>query len=311
MRFLAGNSDKVVYKDVDISGIKFHHNLIAATAGTAINTPALDWSKINVKILLHQRNKSISMYTGNLLVLLMSQAFFGADWEMISPVANGGAPKLNTTVANAAGVKQISTVTGKVDFGQVLNLRGSDYLEVTVNMDSQVYDSTVDSGVSYMLPIPQYGIGLQMSVPVFRSQVLTTADETPRVNIGDNCKKIFVLNTDKQGILATDQVVKNVRINSDRYKVNYTYEELINERVEQFESKAVSDDRSQNFVIFNGLGDVEIDQANLELDLNISNVNTGKNYVFIVSYYTDFDMVNKALQRQQKHEDKFIKKMKR
>lgn len=301
----AGEKKRIELQGVDVKGIAFNASITASSTGaTGVAAGVgIDWDKVSVQATLYQNKKETTLFSGQLLPLLMESSFLESEWNGVSSTT--GTKKDHVMVAGATGVKNHRLMTGGIDFGGIINLRDDDKILLEVRVSSDAFASTVDTSLSHLDVDSIEGIGLQYSTPVIHLISIGNGEGNFRHQLGDNTTSVMFLNTDKSGVLKADSVVSAYRLYSDRFDINDDYFQLLNKRVSTFVSYEEANDRSQSFMIFSG----EVDKCRLELDLQAANVNVSKNYVAYRTFNTGRAIVSKARRREEKHVAHRIKKI--
>jgi len=301
MKFDSGSEDKLILRNGNFSGLNFNHFLTAATSGAALTTPTVDWSEIHVTAKLFQDGLTETIYNGKLYPLLKAATLRTAEQELINE--NSSTHANITRLANATGVKQLANMGVKWYWGETINLRGGDKIEVAIDMDSNVYHATADSTASYLDCDGINGVGLQKTIPKWNTEPINSTEENPAWDLGNNITMISVVNLDKTSILDAAAIIDKVTLTSDRLKEKRNYEDLLQERVGRYSTLAQSTDRQQSFELFNSAdGTAELDKVKLELDVNVSAITTSKNYVVTRAFVTHSKIIKRAQVRNQKHQ---------
>jgi hypothetical protein len=299
----SGEKKRLELSGVDITGFTFNAYAVGKTANTAITNGHVDIDEVTVSATLFQGGKETTLFSGQLLPLVLESSFAESEWANADP--NASAVAYHELVAAASGVKTEQLHTYGIDLGGIINLRGTDKLLLEIRVNSTAFGSTVDSSLSYFDVDSIEGIGLQYTTPQINQVAIGNGESTFRHAMGENVTSVTFINTDKAGITSANKVINNVRLFSDRFDINDDYHQLLNKRCAQLPTRAEADSRAQSFLLFGG----ECDKARIEFDLNSSNVNTSENYVIYRSYETGRSLVSKAQMRAEKHHAKRMKKV--
>lgn len=309
MKFENGVVDVLKIKNKSVTGIKFNHYITAAVANTAnANTP-VDWSKIHVDIEVNQDGKKIILFSGKLAILINAATFGTTDFTYLSPVS-GVANKKLVTLANGVGVKEKAQIGFWFYFGDIINLKGGDSIEVSVDMDSDVYEANTDSSASWMDVQEIEGVGRQVSIPQWMWKPITDNDESPQFHLGNNVLDVTLVNLDKSSILKADAVVDKITLQSDKLYLKEEFEDLLTLRNTQFPFGVSPSDLGQTFKIakMDGSG-TDLDDVKVEIEINdLTNVTASKNYLVWKTYYTSDAIIIRNQNLAKKHQDRAINK---
>jgi hypothetical protein len=287
-------------RNQNVNGLRLNNTLVGATADTAITTPSVDWSKINIELTLHQDGVEHRIYSGKLLPVLVAQSLLKTDYEMFQGIsANHANIK---TLVDASGVKEISINGGNFYFGDIINLRGGDKIDCVITMDADCYHATADADVSFLTVEVIEGVGKQSVIPQWRILPITDNDGNPKYNLGDNVTMIALVNADKTSVLSADTVVDRVSLTSDRLQFKKLYSDLVLERIPMYPSIAAANDRYQSFIVHTSdLGTPELDRVQLELDVDVTEVVASKNFIVWRTFTTNAEIARRYAERNFKH----------
>lgn len=310
MKFESGVIDVLKIKNKSVTGIKFNHYITAAVANTANANAPVDWSKIHVDIDVNQDGKVVSIFSGKLAILINAATFGSQDFSYLAPVS-GSLNKKLVTLANGVGVKEKAQNGFWFYFGDIINLKGGDSIEVSVDMDSDVYESNSDSSASWMDVQEIEGVGRQISIPQWKWKPITDNDESPQFHLGNNVLDVTIVNLDKSSILKSDAIVDKVTLQSDKLYLKEEFEDLLTLRDTQFPYGVNPSSIGQTFKIvkMDGTG-TDLDDVKVEIEINdLNNVSASKNYLVWKTYYTSDNIIIRNQNLYEKHTKKNIAKL--
>jgi len=300
-----GSKEPLEVSNKDIRGLNLSCQLVHNTNNTDFVDADLDLSKITVEVVLQRAGKTFTIATGNVRDLVSfsnykNELFLGAR-------AFTGI--LRTTLAKDTSVKTTCVVPLNIDFGGIINLRGSDKLTVNVEAQSGAINSTnVNSSTSKVYFEFKEGIGLEYGTPYLKVQYIPVNQSLFSVPAGDNVTKAVLLNFDLAvtNYLSSTRPVSSVVMKSDKLNSSRTFDELL---ADQFVALLDADDapiRGQNYLLHDG---VELDKCTIEVNLVSANVTADKNCVVWSSFYVDERLIVLAAQREAKHAERDVQKV--
>lgn len=300
MKFEPGSHDTLKIQNQNVVGLRFNNTLIGAAADTAITTPSVDWSKINAEITLTQDGVEHTIYNGKLQPVLIAASLLKSDYAMFQGISGNHANIV--TLADASGVKEISSNGGNFFFGDIINLKGGDKIEVVITMDSDCYHATADSSVSFLTVEPVEGIGKQTTIPQWRVKPITDNDSNPKWDLGDNVTLVAIVNTDKTSILSADAVVDRVTLLSDKLEFKKLNSDMLLDRIALHSSITDANDRKQSFLLHStDNGGKELDKCSIELDVDTAEVVASKNFLVWRRFTTNQEIAKRYQEREVKH----------
>ncbi|MCF8298626.1 MAG: hypothetical protein K9J13_13850 [Saprospiraceae bacterium] len=297
-KILSGQKTIEIYKDCDISGIDFIGYLVTTALCSSLG---VDYSYINVKMVLDQDGRENTIYNGELLPLLIAQGFEKSAFYAVNQLT---ATRPNGRILTHATLAHLTNA--KIDFGTVLNLRGNSNLKVEVDAKVGVFGATVTAASSYIMMDGIQAIGKQTEIPIYQVHGIPASVANFDVSIGDNCVKAVFVNTDEISITSAAAVLKSISIQSDRYNVDLDYSNLLVQRLHQFENLEEANARMQSF----NLLPAEVDRLRIRLNLESASVDAGKNFIVTHSWVTNASIMNRYERRNQKHYANAYKKLK-
>ena len=262
------------------------------TFSTIINTVGMggfgpnpiDYEQLQLKGTLKRNGQEIELFNHTLKNLVILGNIKSPTYNFLNS---------NTVVyLNALGQTALSPI--RFDLGGPINLIGNDefILEWTLNT---TYFNTVAGVVpstSYITVDETETCGVEYFVPITRSKVIEGSQDNPTYSLGDNVMTIVLANYDKTDFLTANQVVKTIRLKSDKVNKNDDFNELITKSMSYYSTASEAGLRLQNWVIYDGAD--ELDNVDLNISTNSANVVSSKNYVLWRTFYTDNWLVTRA-----------------
>lgn len=285
-------------RDCTLNGVVFNVYLSAAVAGTAITLT--DWLPQNVQVntILSRNGKDTRITGDNLNILgLYSSLNYG-----ISQWLNG-----TTLVANAPGVTQIQLMSVLIHFGEHINVKGDDSMDIQVQLTSAAFGATISGAVSYIEFNPNFSIGYEYGTPRIVAKVVQANIPSEKYAFGNGVIKAAFLNFDQTDY--TNQLITSAQINSKQLSNSYDWFDCINRDL----NDVVSPVRSQyfaanplspmSFVLHCGTKDnkMVLDGCSISAAYLAGNINAGKNYWVATMMEITKDLVVKAENRATKH----------
>jgi hypothetical protein len=294
----AGQSTTLELKNKNIKGINFLFRMTHTTDNTAFaNNTRYDLKKVDVSIrkISGGSKKEVLIYSGKLAPLAISTTLEDNAFRFSFPET--GASQIFVERAHGASTKAIAVQPIYVDFGTVINLDGNDQLIIDCTLDSAAHSSSIDPATSYLQIEAKEGIGLEYYTPVFKALAVPGSQNNFEVSLGDGVQDITFINLDKQSNIAANDVVRKVTIVSDKLNQVDDATELRAKRFSRMlPTEAAA--RFQNHLLFNSSFD--LNNCNLKLDLEETNVTTGENWVVVKYLHKDGQVFAKAQAKERK-----------
>jgi hypothetical protein len=288
-----------------IGGFALTVNQVGATDNVPITDPGFDPEKITIDAVIYRANgyKLNLLPNQPLYVHALQSAFKKSNFQQVYK-AHSGYDALVLLAAGASN-KENSVHPYYIDFEGNITVRGDEYIEVNINVNSDSAHSTVSTADSSIIFKTIPAVSNPLGDVYTEIYPIVTTEPNPVFDLGDNVTEIAFINLDKTNHLAASRVVTNVRLDSDRTKLDLSYDELLNMRQQQFELHTSANERDQSFMIVDG---VELDNVKVQLKLNLSNVTAGKNFLCVRKYVVTPELAARFSQRNQKHSMQFAKK---
>lgn len=285
-----GSIDTLVVTNQNVTGLDFSGILVG---GTNNNYAAPDFSKCIVSAVLHRNGTQQSIVQGNLEALLKAQYFFDDRFETLTQTT--GSAGGDIVVTKSASVKGQTLHTLQLNIGGIINLKGSDRLEVELQWTQAAASGSLD-GTSYLTIDTIEGIGLEYFTPQVKTYAVQAGQNEWTRGLGNNVQSVHFLNFDKSDTLTTNNVVEVAQFKSDKLNYSKNTQQLIAERNGQSEQNL---SRYQSFALYAGAH--ELDGAAIELRLADSNVTAGNNYIVVRTFKVHKQVVAKARAKSRKH----------
>ena len=309
MIFEVGQERTLSLKSGSFSGLSFVHHLQGAAVNVPINSyPSVDYSGVSISIDLYQDDRKETIYSGKMLQLLMAQHLMRNTFSDVQPFSSDH--KNHVLTESSLARKELSTCGINFDFGTVINLKGSDKIEVSIDMDFDTYQAEVDSSTSYLDVEGISGVGVQDIIPKFTAKPITDIDDNPVFELGNNVLEVGLINIDKSDNLASSQVCERVTFSSDRLNYRKPIEQMIIDRAMNFSTRQESEDRFQSYPLASfSERATDYDKVKVELDLNIDKVNPSQNYLVWQSYISSPEIQNRSVYMSKNHASYLQKKI--
>ncbi|HAF28114.1 MAG TPA: hypothetical protein DCG75_03610 [Bacteroidales bacterium] len=297
------------YKNVDLRGFRFNIELVANAFSKTVAQlrAAFDMSKIDVNIVLTSaKGKRLILMTGDLQTLAMETNFNDNSFDYVHPDSTQAIDLLT----GAADKYQKILIPVELMLGQAINVRGgaSIKLEVNFRQDCVVDAAVINTALATINVSEMTAIGVQWTTPITEVHLIPQNQTEFKLALGDNVTSITFINKDKDSVKTADQVIKDVRFVSDRFNAMKTYYDLLCDRVDSVHHDYDAGHmlRNQSFILFSGS---EMDRAEMTINLEALNVNTGQNYVVVRKYNMYKKVVREGIRRTAKHESKLDEKL--
>lgn len=315
----AGETKDIDVKESSVDGVVINVYMKHGTANTAIALSDFIPQLATLKTTLSRNKRNYIITQDNLQILgLYSSMNYGLEaWY-----------RGNVITYPASGIKSDKVISLVVPFGNVMNIKQGDILNIQMILGTGVFASGIDAGVSYIEFKPRFAIGYETGTPSIRSKVVQANIPQEQYYLGDGIVKASFLNFDKDTI-ASPTVITSCDIASDQLRESRNWYDLFNLDRNVYTSPvqnlryaatqpALSDEAlpyvkkyPQSFILHVGTKDNHsmLDNCVLTISYNQSNVAAGQNYVVWTSYEMSKDLLAKAHNRALKHQQEAIDKM--
>lgn len=261
----------------------------------APTTLSPDFKSIKLTAVLRRNGKDTTLFSDNAAILLKESGFLVASECFF----NDGAGELNSTV----GTVQTYLLAGHIDLGMPINLKGED----TLTIEGSVVPSwlgTVGNPISYIDFQMQDSIGVEKFIPKINSRTIQGGSAREDFDLGDNVTAISFISAAQTSVggiplTATNAVITNLKISSDKYDRTDNFERMITRRFGQFQTRASANLRGRCFQ-YNL--DKECDSTRVELLLNPTNVIAGDYSIVWRSFHIDPETFRRGDAIEQRHE---------
>ncbi len=290
-----GETKTFEFSNVSISGISLDSFIQHTTANTAfVAGDGFDYNNIDVNIQLHRNGRKHEIFHDNVLPALLASNFHKSTFQYL--YNKSGNPVGTVTLAAASGVDETAIVPAKLDFGGVVNLKGSDKITVEVRVGDSVL-TNADSSTSYITIDYIPGVGLEWETPVIKVVTVDDSQKKQTHSFGMNVTELTFINLDKTSNLVADQVIDNIDLDSDRLSLDLTDKELHAIRDTEFQAKGVGQERCQCFSLLRG----EVDECQIVVDYDTANLNGSKNFWVARSFVHDPIAIKRSEKSYAKH----------
>lgn len=299
--FTSGN-----YQGIDIAAYLQQLNVNVAFAGQP-----MDWSKVQVKVTLSRGGREYDIVNDNALPLILASGYYNTVFDEAK--YSGLSPFTRVLQAAGAAAKAIGVVSGKIMFGGMINLQPGEQLRVELNSQVTALNSAnTDTTASQIRWALVEGVGNSFSIPYLKAKAITSGLSALDETLGSHVTKIFVINNDQNGILATNRVVESAQIMSDKLTRSINYEQLFMKRAQEIDYSGAAtnggpEGRGQSFNLFNRdydvlvenhkIDDVRLHNCAVHLNLNSGVVNASVNWLAWYGFYPDTATASKAVER--------------
>jgi hypothetical protein len=294
--FKVGQRDTIKLSASNPKGLRFNFIVQHDSNNTPVAAAAVDMSKIDVRIVLHRDSQSETLMSGNLEVLSKFLLYLDPEYEYIENTA--GVP----LVAHGTTVKGVNLLPITLPFSSVLNLRGSDVLDIDIDFKDTALAAAYSSTGTSLQVSEIEGIGLEYLTPVVTASTIEQGQSQIRKDLGDNILSMAFINLDKTGNTNAAQVLTNFEVKHSKGGDTRRRFEMISDRLKQFPTTAEANSRSQSYLLIKG--DTDIDEVRVLMDLDPTNVNIGQNYICTLSFKSNVRTMQKAVVRSEKHRAK-------
>lgn len=266
---------------------------------------SVDFSKSILKVILTRDNKPHVIYQGNLKILglastvdTLSQMSFGTTLPMGQELVAG----------------QQDLVSFEIPLGGVIDLHDNDEIYLEVQNTAGLFTNQALEASSYLEIKPIKCYGVERFIPQIRTWVIQANEQSNQYMIGDNLIKLVFLNFDKNNF--QQNVINNLIFSSDRLDETYTFADLVRRKLTRYGKQLIpythadvslDIQEDQTFCITDF--HEEYDAVTLDMQFNAANVTASNNYLVAWTYYTDWTILNKAAEKDQKHNEKTAEKV--
>lgn len=302
-----GKVDKLDSSNGNYKGISLTAHLQHTSVNTAFVGLPIDWSQVIVTCKLRKADGMEHIICQDpALPLILSSNYFDGQFQAASPV---GSPAQIVYQAHGAAAKAILKQTARIDFGEVVNLAPGDRIYLEVNCLPSAVLSTVDTAASAIYFDFEEGIGNGFALPAFKVETFKGGEASLPLGAGHGVKEITFVNSDKSGIILTNQTLLSVSLSSDKLSRTEQYDEILKRRYDQFQSIADADLRHQCFRIldvdresYSPMNDLLLNNVNLQISLIGANITAAKNWIVIRKLVKNVQVAEEAAKRYGKHE---------
>lgn len=279
----------------------FTLSILLTTLFGSITANPVDTEQLQLKGTLKRNGAEIEMFNHTLKNLVILSHLKSSTYDFLAPFT------LLYTGTPAPGIDTF-IVPLRFDFGGPLNLIASDefVLEWTLNQGFFNASANLDMNACYIAMDETETSEIEFFVPITRSKVIEGTQDNPTYSLGDNITTIILANYDKTSFNLADRVIKTVRLKSDKLNKNDSFDELITKAISYYSTPNEMASRLQNWIIYNGAD--ELDNVDLNISTNPSNVTSSKNYILWRTFYTDNWLVTRAMALKEQSEIKADKK---
>lgn len=299
----AGSQETFRFTNTSFEKILFGFNIVSDAVNTDAN--GVDLSKVRVKITLLQDGLKTELCNSQLLPLHIHSLLSNRTSEKAINWADLGYSTASTLIKGTKIQTQTASLTSiyylpvMVDFGSGIILKEGDVLEVEPQLAIDCFDANCDAtSVCYIMPIEE--VTKQVAIPRIETWVLPIDKQQFTQDLKDNVQKVTFINLDKAVSPATAPFT-SYDVDSDRLDAKVLY----NEAVAFKKINDIDNTATNSFVLLEG---IDFDSVKVNIDLNTSNLTSGKNYLVVSGYLTDFSLTKRHLNRTAKHQMRLARK---
>lgn len=280
----SGLSQSIILKDGDYAGI----NLDFLATWTAANSTALagdslvNLQNIVLRAIYTSGKDKYTIYNQDLQTILMGVNYRNGQFEG----AMVDSPALwNVLVGAAVGVNYQVKAGYKVPFGTVMNLRGDEQIEVTVQSIGTMFDANINPNTSECQFEAEEGVGVMSAIPQHTFLPIQSDQLNPKFILGDNVTTVRIINKDLNDTLQATAVLSYYTLTSDKYANTDTYYQALSKNYMLFEDPDVAQARFQNYEVVPPEVIAPLNNVRLELKLvSAANVTAGQNFVYSLNW---------------------------
>jgi len=253
--------------------------LLANASAHAFVPSDFDATKVFVTVELVRQNVKRTLYADNLAAVIACS--FMSNFGLLHPL-NGGTPD-NIVLVQTTGVVEKHVLPYFLDFNSVIDLEGADVINITVQFTAGALSGTylVGNTTSYIDIVEMEMHGFEKVTPSIETNTIKSGESRVSFALGDNIRRIVLLNYDKNTVLAADAPMSIVTLSSDKVNYSKTNEQVMGERQHDFYMAYAEETlRRQCLVLYDGITGL-LNKCQVELLLNSANVNTGKNVLVV------------------------------
>lgn len=312
--FKANGGDKETFNSGNYLAVRLVALLTHTTADTAFSGVIVDWSKVFAKIFLMRDNVRHTIIDDEVLPLAAASGFYVGTFD---EVKGGGTPYLRKRLAAASGVKEELAITAKIELPGIINLMPGDQLLVELKA-KDCFAATVDTAVSTIEWELVEGVGNALGIPYISVEMISAGQSSQTIESGNGVKWMRFINNDKFSVLTADRVIESISVNSDKLNKSDEWAEMVIDRVDEFPSSTLADQRNQCLSIVDidrdemclvpgaATENLQLHALKVKFNFNSGNVNASKNYVVTAGFLADNFTARVAVRRNAKHQEENI-----
>lgn len=255
----------------------FTTSIFVTSGGGAFTGNLHDLTQLTFKGVLKRNGQETVLFQNTLKnLLIMSLLLNPLYYHIAVPTAF-----VNQNAGATTGI-----VPFRFDFGSPLNLIGDDKFTLEWQLSTTFFPSgsNISTSASYIQLDTCETTDIEYETPIFRSIVVEANQQDYNYSLGDNVMAIIFANYDKTDVLSTSAVINQMQLNSDKVNKQDNYNELITKAYSYYPTLAEADLRLQTFLFYQS--NIELDNVNLNMQYNTTNVNSSKNFILVRSFVT-------------------------
>lgn len=269
-----------------ISGFSFCVTMSSMLVNVQPTSIDCDFTKALFKVILKRDGKQFVLVQDDLKVLgLESNIYTYARRAFYQDHSHN----LLMITADAT-TKGQSILVFDVDLKGTLDIKGTDELLVELNLQAGVFSANIDPAQAYVQVKPVKSVGFEKYVPYIRSYSIQANERRRQFDLGNSVISAVLLNYDRG--YSASPVVTSVILSSKQFSDSLSYIDLLNQkyvnRLDVGGAVGISvnneDEYDQSFVLFDN---IELDEVNIDISFEATNVAANKNLLVVHSAYTD------------------------
>lgn len=285
-----GSSKSQDWSGVNVRGVTLALQLQHTTANTAFAANPVDWSLVNLQVVLKRKTGEHIVVGDVALPHVLESGFFSGEFNQNLQI---GTFEATVLVAAAMAVDEVIEISANIKFDEIINVGADEILYVYLNLAAGAFGATVDQAASTGYFDIIEGVGMGWSLPMLRAQSVEASVSQGSYSSGDGVKRVTFINTNRAGVTEALNVITQVNMRSDKLNLNDNYLEIVSKRLEAFVSLTEANRRFQSFVLYdeklyNKSGmPVRLDKVVTDLNFDQTLVTASKNWVHTRSLKND------------------------
>jgi hypothetical protein len=299
MLIAPGEKQQLVISNCSVSGFSFKTLLTANAVNVAALKSTVDLSLINVKATLHRMKGQFPLFNDLLLPLLLESAQNTEHFKLIHPGYTFFFPVQTQT----AGLPGIGLIPGIIDLGGCINLEGDDRIVLEAYYPLSAVSGTGSTTATTLDMDFIEGIGVEALTPKIQSMTIQQGQTRLQASLGDNITKVTFVNIDQTAEGVATMPITSAMLSSDKLNYSDNNYEVINKNL--FNKKWTTNDNlglMMQVIELAPYQGVPYQKLNIDLSLDASLINNGKNFIVARQVYGDSRLLASAEAKKHKHQ---------